>query len=300
MDKVDVFQVYVVPLSLSFIAGLGTLCGSIVFLLFVRLGKKDASPLPPAVFAKLQAVAAGVMLLLSLKLFVEASDNIGFIESCLWIFVGAALMYFLQNLMLDSHSLDKHWSDYAKLDSGLPFTIHKDDKQTRSQQIETLRTAVTVYVAMLLHNLPEGLGVAFSATSSYRLGFQIASAICLHNAIEGLVISLPIYQLTGSVYRVLFLSLMNGLAEPCGVLLAWLFCWLFHMPISEMSSESSVISRILALISGVMSTLSITELIPHALHSLPDSGSIYTVVIWVIAGGIGGFIIVSTSDWLTQ
>ena len=47
-----------------------------------------------------------------------------------------------------------------------------------------------------------------------RLGLQFAVAICLHNVPEGMAVAIPLYAANESSLRILFLVLLNGLAEP--------------------------------------------------------------------------------------
>lgn len=74
---------------------------------------------------------------------------------------------------------------------------------------------------MTLHNMPEGLAVAFSAYTG--LGWVMAVAIAMHNIPEGIIVAAPIYAATGSRLQALAIATMSGLSEPLGALLALLF-----------------------------------------------------------------------------
>lgn len=83
------------------------------------------------------------------------------------------------------------------------------------------RLGLLMAFTMTLHNMPEGLAVAFSAYTS--LGWVMALAIALHNIPEGIIVAAPIYAATGSRTQALAIATMSGLSEPLGALLALLF-----------------------------------------------------------------------------
>ena len=68
------------------------------------------------------------------------------------------------------------------------------------------------FLTMFLHNLPEGISVALSTSADLKLGIGLGVAIFVHNILEGLVVSIPIYIQTRSSLQVIFYSFLNGLA----------------------------------------------------------------------------------------
>ena len=111
------------------------------------------------------------------------------------------------------------------------------------------RTSLVTFLAMGLHNLPEGLGVYLSALSDTRLGLQLAIGIMLHNIPEGMAVAIPLYGATNSYSSVLFWTFINGLAEPAGVIIGGsiLYPYLSH----------ELLSRCLAMVGGMMMCVSI-------------------------------------------
>ena len=72
-------------------------------------------------------------------------------------------------------------------------------KQKSSIEKDKLkRTSLITFLAMGLHNLPEGLGVYLSALSDTKLGLQLAIGIMLHNIPEGMAVAIPLYGATNS------------------------------------------------------------------------------------------------------
>lgn len=111
------------------------------------------------------------------------------------------------------------------------------------------RTSMITFLAMGLHNLPEGLGVYLSALSDTKLGLQLAIGIMLHNIPEGMAVAIPLYGATNSYISVLFWTFMNGLAEPAGVIIGGsiLYPYLSH----------ELLSKCLAMVGGMMMCVSI-------------------------------------------
>ena len=78
-------------------------------------------------------------------------------------------------------------------------------------------------IAIILHNLPEGIATFVATSSDVKLGLSLAIAIAMHNIPEGISISVPIYYSTGSKKRAIFYTLVSALSEPLGALLAFIF-----------------------------------------------------------------------------
>ena len=74
---------------------------------------------------------------------------------------------------------------------------------------------------MTLHNMPEGLAVAFSSYTD--IGPIMALAIAMHNIPEGIIVAAPIFAATGSRTKALLIATASGLSEPVGALLALVF-----------------------------------------------------------------------------
>ena len=74
---------------------------------------------------------------------------------------------------------------------------------------------------MTLHNMPEGLAVAFSSYTG--LGWVMAIAIAMHNIPEGIIVAAPVFAATGSRVNALLIATLSGLSEPFGALLSILF-----------------------------------------------------------------------------
>lgn len=112
-------------------------------------------------------------------------------------------------------------------------------------------------IALILHNLPEGIATFMGSMQNSALGFKLALAITLHNIPEGITIAVPIYYATNSKKKALLNTFMSGLAEPLGALLAYIF-------LKNYITEG-MISIVLLFVAGLMITLAINEMLPKSL-----------------------------------
>ena len=103
-----------------------------------------------------------------------------------------------------------------------------------------------------------------------RMGVMTALAIAIHNFPEGIAVSVPIYYATGDRVKAFRLSLLSGVAEPVGALLAWLVLMPFM--------STTLMGCILAGVAGIMVFISIDELLPAAREYGEAHISIYGVV----------------------
>ena len=112
-------------------------------------------------------------------------------------------------------------------------------------------------IALLLHNFPEGIATFIGSVQDVNLGLKLSLAIMFHNIPEGISIAVPIYYATKSKKKALTTTLLSGLAEPMGALIAYLFL--------KNYITNTMISIVLLFVAGIMITLSIEEMLPKAL-----------------------------------
>lgn len=127
-------------------------------------------------------------------------------------------------------------------------------------------------LALAIHNFPEGIATFMSAVEQPEIGFAIAVAIAIHNIPEGIAVSVPIYYSTGSRKKAFWYSLLSGLAEPVGAVIAWLVLMPFMTPLLLYCSFAAV--------AGIMVYISIDELLPAA-H---EYGEYHVAIYGLVAG----------------
>ena len=112
-------------------------------------------------------------------------------------------------------------------------------------------------IAIILHNIPEGIATYLSTESNFKLGLSLTIAIALHNIPEGISIALPIYYGSKSRGKALIYTLFSALSEPLGALLAYLFL--------SKTITNNIMGILMSLIAGIMIQISIYELLPTSL-----------------------------------
>lgn len=134
-------------------------------------------------------------------------------------------------------------------------------------------------IAIILHNIPEGIATFITSSNNIKLGISLSIAIALHNIPEGISISVPIYHATNNKLKAIIYSFISGISELFGSIIAYLFL----KPIIN----NSIMALLYAIIAGIMLHISIYELLPtsYKISSLKP----------VLKGFLIGFIIMLLS-----
>lgn len=229
-------QNVLLPLILSAAAGGATVIGA---LLAVVVRRPKASLLTLAL-----GFSAGVML--SVSLLDLLPDAIGVLLFEMPGLAGAAVVVFSCAAGMLCSQL---------LDSVLPQSFERTEYKNREQRL--LRLGIFSMLALMLHNLPEGMAVFLSASRDVKMGLKLCWAIALHNIPEGLSIAMPIYAAQGRRAPAVLLAAVSGAAEPLGAVLALRF-------LKPVLTERGL-AMMFCGIAGLMSAIAVAELLPAAL-----------------------------------
>ena len=124
------------------------------------------------------------------------------------------------------------------------------------------RSALLVAIAIGLHNIPEGAAPFGAAMLSLQAGVVTAIAVGLHNIPEGIAVAAPVLAGGGSRLRALGYTAVATGGEITGTVLALIF--------AEALTDART-AALLALVAGIMITLSPVELAPAGVHLLRQS-----------------------------
>ena len=119
------------------------------------------------------------------------------------------------------------------------------------------RVGILSMLAIMLHNIPEGIATYITNCSNINLGLSLTLAIAAHNIPEGISISVPIYYATGNKRKAFLYTFISGISELFGALIAALFLAPFINDI--------LMAFLYSIIAGIMIYLSITELLKTSL-----------------------------------
>lgn len=212
---------------LTFLAGLSTMIGTIF------IGKKNSNN----VILSSLSFAAGVMICVSITDLIPESillisDNLHSIPTILISFLGVVLGVIISML--------------------IDYYLPDNDKSNN----KLYRVGFISMIAIIIHNIPEGIATFMATNSDISLGLSLALAIAMHNIPEGISISVPIYYSTSSKKKALLYTGISALSEPFGALLAYLFL--------KNIMNDLILGILFSVIAGIMLQISFSELLPSA------------------------------------
>ncbi len=214
---------------LTFIAGISTMLGSI-FIFF-----KDNRGV---VLKYSLSFASGVMLCVSIIDLIPESltylynddREYTFLISGFFIFIGLILSAIIEKVIPENQNYSNG-------------TLYK--------------VGIFSMIAIILHNIPEGIATFLSSVNNITIGIVLTIAIALHNIPEGISISVPVYKATRDRKKALLYTFISGMSEPLGAILAYLFL--------EPIVTDTIMGILLSIIAGIMTHISISQLLPTAL-----------------------------------
>lgn len=187
-------------------------------------------------------------------------------------FFGGIAVVGVIDWLVPSEENPHHLRDVEEITKSKSNTKHVDHKGLK-------RVGMITMLAIGIHNFPEGIATFITSMEEPQLGLAIAIAVAIHNIPEGVAVAIPIYYATRSRGRALWYTLLSGLAEPAGGLLAMLILTPFITP--------ALMAVVLAAVAGFMVYISIDELLPSArVHGHPHIS---------IIGFVAGMAIMSLS-----
>lgn len=103
-----------------------------------------------------------------------------------------------------------------------------------------------------------------------KLGLTLTIAIALHNIPEGIAISIPIYYSTKNKFKAFLYTIISGLSEPLGALIAYFF-------LARVVDEF-VLGIIYSIIAGMMINISINELYKESITYNKKNTIVYLII----------------------
>lgn len=141
--------------------------------------------------------------------------------------------------------------------SGILFSIFIDKYLPCKHDNSNLyRVGIFSMLAIIIHNIPEGIATFMATNSNIMLGISLTIAIALHNIPEGISISIPIYYATNNRFKAIFYTFISAISEPFGALLTYLFLSNFI--------NDRIMGCLFGIIAGIMIHISLYELLPTA------------------------------------
>ena len=251
------------PILLAFIGTMITFLATVIGSAFVFFFRNGISPFYQRIclgFAAGVMIAASVWSLLIPAIeMAEEQGKIGWSPAAGGFILGGLFLYILDKMLPHLHLM-----------SGL----------TEGPSTQ-LKKSTLLFLAVTLHNIPEGLAVGLSFALAAREGSSLslsaalvlAIGIGLQNLPEGAAISLPLRKQGVSSQKAFAFGALSGIVEPiAGVLGAIL-----------VGSIISIMPWFLAFAAGAMIYVVVEELIPEAqLGEHSDSGTLGVMIGFLI------------------
>ncbi len=140
-----------------------------------------------------------------------------------------------------------------------------------------MRMGLFTALAIAIHNFPEGLATFLAALQDPTVGIAIAIAIALHNIPEGISVSVPIFYATGNRKRAFVFSVLSGLAEPVGAIIAFLILRLIIRGENGLIPPQ-IMGILFGGVAGIMVYISLDELLPTSRAYGKGHDSLYGLV----------------------
>lgn len=216
---------------LSFLAGISTVIGAL--LIFFDNNKNNK------IITMSLSFAAGVMICVSLTDLLPNSFKMILNTNNIFPRVILTLIFMTTGIII-SMLIDKYLpSEYQNKDNNGLYKI-----------------GIISMVAIILHNIPEGIATFITSSNNLKLGITLTIAIALHNIPEGISIAVPIYHSTNNKRKAILYSLVSGMSEVVGSIIAYLF-------LSPLINDH-IMAALYAIIAGIMIHISAYELLPGA------------------------------------
>ena len=119
------------------------------------------------------------------------------------------------------------------------------------------KVGITSLIALILHNIPEGIITFISSNNNFKLGVTLSIGIALHNIPEGISIAIPIFHATNSRKKAFLLTSISAISELFGGILSLIF---FKNIIGR-----AHLGILYAITAGIMLQISFGELIKESL-----------------------------------
>mmetsp|Transcript_28553 Transcript_28553/g.44128 ORF Transcript_28553/g.44128 Transcript_28553/m.44128 type:complete len:334 (-) Transcript_28553:161-1162(-) len=292
------------PIYLSSLAGASTCIGaSVAFVISADVGedsdqyntrgleKESRQVVSADLLSFSLSLAASVMCTVCIVSIIPESlslrHSIG--EWCLFFSMGWGVYALLSNWLSTMPDEDE-WGNLLA-----PPPPIEGDIITSKEQSSSWRLTILLFLALLLHNFPEGLAVAFASSASSNssvdsspssLASIVTLSIALHNIPEGIAIAVPCMAARPNKPWLAFgLASLSGLAEPFGAFFCLTMMRLNRSNGHDIASSSVNMGGSLAFVAGIMMAVSICELIPQALEQQKESDDPNSFNTGIVLGG---------------
>lgn len=209
--------------------------------------------------------ATGIMLSLACtQLIPKASENLSVIMTSVLLVFGVIL-----SLLLDIVIPHHHDDDENKPILKEPGHYIDECECSHGHSISQ-----GMVIALLLHNVLEGLANGLTSLSDVKLGISMALAIAIHNIPIGTTLAIAAVSSGHSKSKAVLYCLLIGLAQPLGALIGIGIC--------NFAFTAVLMSASQAIVAGVLIFIAFDEMWPMALKTESRNLNIIVMIIGVV------------------
>jgi len=152
--------------------------------------------------------------------------------------------------------------------------FHETEFLARSHESSLFRAGVLMFIAIGLHNVPEGIAIGAGGIASEQLGIMLAIMIALHNIPEGMAIACPL--IGGGVTRIkaVTLTFLAGATTVVGAFIGVIIGGI----------SSFMIGLALSVAAGAMLYAVFGEIMPQTILLRKDRMTTATLIVGIFAG----------------
>lgn len=254
-------------LVLSLIAGtVGTGVGGVLGVLLKSKGNK--------VMSRILSFAGGVMVgIVVFEMIPESIEKTRFEDHPYGVFVTFASVVFgilltfglnklldkMQNVRETHKSLEELHHETQMIELTQNHLEEKIDKGA------LIKAGLIMLLAIMFHNIPEGMAIGATGTADVKMGVLVASLIAIHNVPEGMAISAPLASGGMKAWKTILLTALAGAATIVGAVIG--------LAIGGIGSLA--IGICMGVAGGAMLYVTFCEIIPESI--LMDEGRIPAV-----------------------
>ncbi len=219
--------------------------------------------------AFLLTIIAGLSTLIgTIPIFIRIKNIDKFIAASLSFASGVMICVSITDLLPETiNMLKKYYNGitvitltFISLMIGITLSsfLEKNISTTKTKKHSLYKVGIISMIAIIMHNIPEGIATFITTTTHKSLGISLSLAIAFHNIPEGITIAIPIYYSTNNKTKAFTYTLISALSEPIGALLAYLFLLPYI--------NNILLGIIFAIIAGLMIQISTKELLPTSIN----------------------------------
>lgn len=232
---------------------------------------------------------SGLFLLMGMFIVFLTKDNHKIVEFSISVAFGVIVMLIGIELMPESYELISSYFRFpANIITIIGFVLlgiillkildlfipdHEVENDTEKAKTENfLHIGVVSSIALILHNIIEGMAIYSTVSASSEMGFLIMIGVGLHNIPLGMIVTSTLYDFNKSKKKTFFVISSISLSTLLGGIIM-----IFLKPfISEF-----VLGILLCITLGMLIYISVFELLTEMFHS-KNKSSLYGIILGII------------------